>query len=192
MVFPRTFPEKGHLCLLEAIAALPESLRPLRLVLVGDGPAEQVLRERVEVLGLTRLVEFRGKLDEQATLQEIAVADVLVLPSFMEGLPVVLMEAMGIGVPVIASQVAGVPELVADDRTGLLVPPGEVQALSKAIARILSDPASRDRLATAGRKAVEEEFSIRVAVDALEPLLRGSGPSKNTGMKAFEGMQKIS
>ncbi|WP_294198395.1 glycosyltransferase family 4 protein [uncultured Sphingomonas sp.] len=151
--------EKGHLGLLEAIAPLEATL-----TLVGDGPMLAEIEAAVARLGLVERVRFVGRLDEAATLATIANADLLVLPSFMEGLPIVLMEAMAIGVPVVGSRVAGVPELIGDGEEGLLFNPGDWGDLRRQIARLLDDPALGDRLAQAARAKVAGEFDIATAV----------------------------
>lgn len=151
--------EKGHLGLLEAIAPLDATL-----TLVGDGPMLAEIGAAVARLGLVERVRFVGRLDEAATLATIANADLLVLPSFMEGLPIVLMEAMAIGVPVVGSRVAGVPELIADGEEGLLFNPGDWGDLRRQIARLLDDPALGDRLTQAARAKVAGEFDIATAV----------------------------
>lgn len=154
--------EKGHLGLLEAIAPLD-----CTLTLVGDGPMLAQIEAAVARLGLTGRVRFAGRLDEAATLAAIARADLLVLPSFMEGLPIVLMEAMALGVPVIGSRVAGVPELIEDGREGLLFRPGDWADLRRVVARLVEEPGLGDRLATAARAKVEREFDIATAVTPL-------------------------
>jgi colanic acid/amylovoran biosynthesis glycosyltransferase len=140
------------------------------LTLVGDGPEEDSLRAAVARLGIDAQVRFLGRLDERATLAAIAAADMLVLPSFMEGLPVVLMEAMALGVPVIATRVAGIPELVRDAVGGLLFDPADWTALADAVARLAGDPALRERLALGGRDRVEQAFAIERAVAPLPDL----------------------
>ena len=104
---------------------------------------------------------FAGRLPEEDTLAEIARADLLVLPSFMEGLPIVLMEAMAVGVPVIASRVAGIPELVEDDETGLLFTPSNWDELASRIDLLLGDEALRRRLAESAKAKVASEFDTR-------------------------------
>ena len=159
--------EKGHLGLLDAIAPLDATL-----TLVGDGPMLAEIEAAVARLGLGGRVRFAGRLDEAATLAAIARADLLVLPSFMEGLPIVLMEAMAMGVPVIGSRVAGVPELIEDGVEGLLFRPGDWDDLRRCIARVLDEPALGDALARAARAKVEREFDI---AQAVAPLVRRFG-----------------
>lgn len=163
--------EKGHAGLLDALAALMPAHPGLRLTLVGDGPEDAALRARAAALGLEDRVTFTGRLDEAATLARIAGADMLVLPSFMEGLPIVLMEAMALGVPVIASRVAGIPELVIEGETGLLFDPANWRALGEAIARLADDAALGARLAEAARAKIAAEFAYPAAAAPLADLL---------------------
>jgi glycosyltransferase involved in cell wall biosynthesis len=151
--------EKGHLGLLEAIAPLD-----CTLTLVGDGPMLAQVEQAVAQHGLADRVTFAGRLDEAATLAAIARADLLVLPSFMEGLPIVLMEAMALGVPVIGSRVAGVPELIEDGVEGLLFRPADWDDLRRQIARLVDDADLRARLAAAARAKIEAEFDVERAV----------------------------
>ena len=164
--------EKGHAGLLEAMAALAPDWPDLRLTLVGDGPEEAALKARATRLGLTEKVAFTGRLDEAATLAQVAASDMLVLPSFMEGLPIVLMEAMALGVPVVASRVAGIPELVIEGETGLLFDPANWAALGAAVARLAGDPALGARLAGAARAKIAAEFAYPAAAQPLAALLR--------------------
>ena len=166
----RLSPEKGQAGLIDAIAALRSRGMAPALTLIGDGPEEAALRARAARAGVADLIHFAGRLDERATLARIAAADLLVLPSFMEGLPVVLMEAMALGVPVVATRVAGIPELVRDGDTGLLFDPADWDGLADAIARLADDPALRARLAAAGKRRIADEFAIERAVAPLPAL----------------------
>lgn len=168
----RLSPEKGQAGLLDALGRLVADRPELRLTLVGDGPEQAALVARAALMGLEGRVSFAGRLDEGATLAAIAASDLLVLPSFMEGLPIVLMEAMALGVPVIASRVAGIPELVIDGETGLLVDPANWAALATAIDRLAGDPALATRLAAAARAKVSAEFAYPAAARPLAGLLR--------------------
>jgi colanic acid/amylovoran biosynthesis glycosyltransferase len=159
--------EKGHAGLFEALASLTPRHPDLHLTLVGDGPEEAALKARAAALGIAGQVTFAGRLHEAATLAAIADSDMLVLPSFMEGLPIVLMEAMALGVPVIASRVAGIPELVIEGETGLLFDPANWGALATAIARLAEDAALGNRLAEAARSKVAADFSYPKAAVPL-------------------------
>jgi len=170
----RLSPEKGIEGLLEALASVRADLRP-RLVLVGDGPLRATLERRIGDLGLRDQVDLLGRLAEAETLKEIAASDALVLPSFMEGLPIVLMEALSLGVPVIASRVAGIPELVADGETGLLFTPSNWSELAEAIERLATDPGLRQRLGQAGPARIAGEFDVRTSALKLRDLFLRDG-----------------
>ena len=144
------------------------------LVLVGDGPEREPLEDTIAGLNLGEHVKLLGPLPAEGTLAEIARSDVLVLASFMEGLPVVLMEAMALGLPVISSRVAGVPELVEHGVEGLLFTPGKWTELADALHQVLTDTPLRGRMGEAGRIKVEGEFEIGRAVDPLVRQLVGS------------------
>lgn len=143
--------QKGFALLIEAIALAAPQLPDLHLTLVGDGP----LRGRIEAMiaeqGLARRVTLTGWTDESRVRRELAAAQALILPSFAEGLPMVVMEAMAAGRPVIGTMVAGIPELVLPEETGHLVPAGDATALARAIKRLAETPL--DILAEMGRLA---------------------------------------
>lgn len=168
----RLSPEKGHAGLISVVADMVRDGRNIELVLVGSGPDEAALRQLVDAQGIHERVAFLGRLGEHETLQQVACSDGLVLASFMEGLPVVLMEALALGVPAVASRVAGIPELVRDGETGMLFDPGNWQDLRRALERLLADPAERRRLAESGRALVLAEFSYPLVAAPLVPLLR--------------------
>jgi colanic acid/amylovoran biosynthesis glycosyltransferase len=168
MCVGRLSPEKGHIGLLEAFSAVRKRGDDAELVLVGDGPERERIERRIADLGLGSSVVLRGRLSEADTLAEIAGSDVLVLASFMEGLPVVLMEAMALGLPVVAPRVAGVPELVQDGVHGFLFAPAAWDELAEGLHKLLSDGALRARLSQANRARIEAEFEIAKAVAPLE------------------------
>lgn len=163
--------EKGHRGLLQAFAAVVERVPDARIDLVGDGALREELEALTRRLGIAGAARFHGARSEAETLAQIAAADVLVLPSFMEGLPLVIMEAMALGKPVIASGVAGIPELVESGVSGILVPPSQWQALADAMALLARDPELRRKLGAAAKIAVMEQFAIDRAVMPLIPLL---------------------
>lgn len=160
-VVGRLCPTKGQMQAIEAFARVATDFPGARLWLVGKdqqagGAYETTLRDRVTALGLEDMTVFWGHRSDVADLMKQMT--MLVLPSAREALPLVLLEAMMLGVPVIASPVGGVPEIVSDGVTGLLVAPGDVKALANAVGRLLGDSALRLRLASAGRAQVEHEF----------------------------------
>ena len=157
----RWSPEKGQAGLLRVIAELRTRYPNLRLRLVGYGPEKAAMEALASDLGVANSVDFVGRLSEEATLAEIARSDILALPSFMEGLPIVLMEAMAIGVPVVASRVAGTPELVEDGASGLLFTPSNWDELGDRIERLLTDRDLYERVAELGKTKVAAEFDAR-------------------------------
>lgn len=162
--------EKGHPGLLQAFAGLVRDGHDVELLLVGDGPEQEEIRAQCEKLALTDRVKMAGRLSEQDTLAAIAGSDILVLPSFMEGLPVVLMEAMALGKPVVASRIAGVPELIDDGQSGLLFHPADWDGLQKALDRTLSDETAAAERAGQARAKIASEFDGKIAVSPLPAL----------------------
>jgi colanic acid/amylovoran biosynthesis glycosyltransferase len=169
----RLSPEKGQAGLLQAFASVSRDLPELQLVIVGDGPDADQLRELARSLGVDDRVTFAGRLSEQDTLNSIARADVLVLASFMEGLPIVLMEAMAMGTAVVASRIAGIPELVKHGENGLLFTPSDWDELASSLREIVSDDALRERLARNARAAVAAEFDVDKSAERLRRLFEG-------------------
>lgn len=166
----RLSPEKGQVGLLTAFASLGTDAE---LTFVGDGPSGEALRTMAQKLGVADRVRFTGRLGEQATLNKIAKADVLVLPSFMEGLPIVLMEAMAIGTPVIASRVAGIPELIDDGQNGLLFTPSDWDGLGECMHHVAVDQTLRKALAKEARAKVAGEFDVNRSAQRMRGLLAG-------------------
>ncbi len=164
--------EKGQAGLLRALANLSTEHPDLHLRLVGDGPERQYLEKLASDLGLGNSVTFAGRLSETETLEEIAASDILVLSSFMEGLPIVLMEGMALGVPVVASRVAGVPELIEDGVGGLLFAPSNWAELRACIERLLTDDALCRSLAEHAKKKVVAEFDVRKSAAQLSALFK--------------------
>jgi colanic acid/amylovoran biosynthesis glycosyltransferase len=151
---------KGHAILLEALDLLCRQGRNVRLRLVGDGPERVNLERAVAARGLSPYVSFTGSLAQDKVLELYRAADLFVLPSFGEGIPVVLMEAMAMEIPCIATRVDGVPELIRDGVNGILVPPADPEALAEAIARLIDDPALRRRLGIAAREEVLATYNL--------------------------------
>jgi colanic acid/amylovoran biosynthesis glycosyltransferase len=163
----RLSPEKGQIGLLEAFAdALARGTRA-ELRLVGDGPERADVEARIRHLQLEAHCKLVGWKAEREVLEEIQKADILVMASFMEGLPVVLMEALGLAVPVIAPCVAGIPELVRDGETGLLFSPGHWLELTECLQMLCDDALLRERLGARGREVVAEEFDVDRAIEPL-------------------------
>ena len=157
--------EKGHRHLLEAAARI-ERTRAVHWVLVGAGELEEPLRRQARGLGLESQVHFIGWRDDVPDV--LAVGDVFVLPSENEGFGRVVVEAMAMARAVVATAVGGVPEIVRDGETGILVPPAAPAALADAVRSLLDDPARAARLGAAGRARAESRFSLTAHVDAVE------------------------
>lgn len=172
----RLSPEKGQAGLLEAFASVRAKHPEASLILAGDGPDRSGLEERAKTFGVGNAVKFVGRLTEEEALAEIARSDVLVLPSFMEGLPIVLMEAMAIGVPVAASRVAGIPELVEDGKTGLLFTPSNWEELGNCMDRLLSDNELCASITEQAKARVFDEFDGRKSAAKLAGILQASDP----------------
>ena len=164
---------KGFHDLLRAAAAVRDKHPGVRWVLVGDGPERAALHALGDTLGLRDVVTFAGWQADVAPW--LAGLDVFVLPSHGEHFGRVLVEAMALGKPVVATDAGGVPEIVVDGETGLLVPPGDPPALAAAIARLVEDPAQRARLGEAGRRRATSEFSLERHRDALRALYQELG-----------------
>jgi glycosyltransferase involved in cell wall biosynthesis len=175
----RFTPLKGLEHFLDAARMLVDRLGDVHFLLVGDSvcggmgnPAyRRELEQRTARLGLEQRVHFVGFRNDTADL--LAVSAVSVLPSLSEGLSNVVLEAMGAGVPVVATRVGGNPELVADAETGLLVPPRDAAALAEAVARLLENGDLARRFGSAGRRRALEQFSIEAMVDKTSRLYQG-------------------
>ncbi|GAA3893268.1 glycosyltransferase [Sphingomonas limnosediminicola] len=163
----RLSPEKGQAGLLAAFSEARRDYPNLKLEIVGDGPDLDKLQQLAADLNLTQSVTFAGRCGEQQTLERIVNADCLVLTSFMEGLPVVLMEAMALGTPVIASRIAGIPELIEHGESGLLFTPSDWHDLANCIRGLTRDDALRSRVAAQARVVVEREFDIEQSARTL-------------------------
>lgn len=164
---------KGVSVLLEAFSHVLKQHPEAKLKLVGDGPERADLEAEAVSLGCADAVEFTGLLTQEEVCKELSEADVFALPSFAEGVPVVLMEAMASHVPVVATRVAGVPELVEDGVSGLLVTAGDFLGLAAAISELLSDEPLRRAMGAAGRAKVTANYDIRNEAARLERLLLG-------------------
>jgi glycosyltransferase involved in cell wall biosynthesis len=166
----RLEPQKGTCYLLDAFARLPPETGPAELWVIGGGPDLEPLRSQAQALGVAARVRFLGpRPDVPALLGRL---DLFVLPSLWEGLPNAALEAMAARRAVVATNVDGTPEAVADGVTGLLVPPADADALARAIAILLRDPERRGTLAEAGRRRVEREFGMDRMVAETQQVYR--------------------
>src|SRR5262245_35162662 len=160
--------QKGYDVLLEAVRLLQPRVPRLRCVLIGDGPLGSELRARATALGVDGACVFTGARADVPDL--LAALDVVTLPSRSEGLPFVLLEAMAVGRPVVATAVGGNVEAVEDRVTGLLVPPEDPPALAGALLRLLECPEEAAAMGARGRRRVREHFWLTRMIRALEAL----------------------
>ena len=156
-IIARLTEQKAHRVLFDAMVSRPE-LTALHLLVVGDGDLRDDLRRRAEQLGLGGRVHFVGARRDLGNI--LGAIDMFVMPSLWEGLPLSLVLAMGAGLPVIASRVAGIPEVVKDNVSGLLVNPGDVPQLATALVRVMQDNTLRARLGEEGRAFVRPRFGV--------------------------------
>jgi glycosyltransferase involved in cell wall biosynthesis len=164
----RLSPEKGFDLLIRSLARLVSDGFDVELMIAGEGGERPRLEGLVRELGLDGRVRLLGHRTDVTELYQAM--DVYVLSSLREGLPNVLLEAMAMGVPVVATRIAGVPRLVADEVSGLLVDPGSPDGLAAGMSRLLSDPEARARLGQSGRRTVEESFSFRVRMEKIRAI----------------------
>ncbi len=162
---------KGQGVLLEAMSQLVTQGMPVRLTLAGDGPERIRLEAGARRLGSTGTVTFAGAVGHDGVVELYRQCDIFCLPSFSEGLPTVLMEAMAMERPVVATNVMAVSELVEHEHNGLLVPPARADLLAGALARLVQDGELRRRMGKAGRTRVVEDFDQENAVKALAEVL---------------------
>ena len=163
--------QKGQLLLVQAAAQLRDRGLPFELVVVGEGPLRKEIEQLVDHLDLRDHVRFTGVLSNQGVRRELEAARTLVLPSFAEGLPVVIMEALALGRPVISTYIAGIPELVTSRTCGWLVPAGAIDALTAAMAEALTaDPAELEEMGRAGRALVAREHDAHAEAKKLAAL----------------------
>jgi len=163
--------QKGQLLLLDAVKIVIDRGKPFTLVLAGDGELREAIERRIAALGLGGHVVITGWVDSERVRAEMLAAQALVLPSFAEGLPVVIMEAMALRRPVLSTYVAGIAELVRPGRDGWLVPAGDVQALADAIEECLQTPVPiLARMGDDAHDRVVARHSISVGADKLAEL----------------------
>jgi len=171
----RFFPEKNYGTLLQAVAALVPSLPNVHLIMMGDGPERPALEAAAAELGVTDSVHFLGWRSDVADL--LPLLDVFVLSSLSEGLPLVVLEAMACGVPVVTTPVGDLPEIVVEGRTGFLFPIGDADALAGIVRRLAAAGSQRRAVGCAARAWVAERYSMRQMVDAYARAYDGEAGS---------------
>jgi colanic acid/amylovoran biosynthesis glycosyltransferase len=171
---------KGLSILLEAVAKLEGGVT---LNIAGDGPDRALLEEKVRALNISSRVKFLGYQSQEQVRKLLKQTDLFVMSSFAEGVPVVLMEAMAAGVPVVATRIAGIPELVHDGHSGLLVSPGDVNGMTVAVDRLLEDADLRNQFAITGRKDIEREFNIQTESRWLATIVGSALTGTSVGIR---------
>jgi colanic acid/amylovoran biosynthesis glycosyltransferase len=170
---------KGQLLLVDAVARLKQKGVRVDLVLAGDGPMRPEIEQMVREFGLQDRVRITGWISSDRVREEILAARAMVLPSFAEGLPVVIMEALALRRPVITTYIAGIPELVKHGENGWLIPAGSIDDLTAAIEDCLSRSSDEiRRMGEAGRRTVIERHSIDIEAGKLANNIRGADSSR--------------
>ncbi len=160
---------KGHMYLLQAFKHVSKEYPTARLVLVGDGPLRHELEDIASKLGISVSVEFVGEVGHNRVPSLLESSDLFVLPSLSEGMPLALLEAMCASMAVIASNIDGIPDVVEDGVTGLIVEPEDASSLSESIKRLLGDNKLRCKMGLAARARVMSKFTLdRVSEDTLQ------------------------
>jgi glycosyltransferase involved in cell wall biosynthesis len=151
-------PVKGVRYFIEAAAMIHARHPSVKFLVVGDGSERERLRSLASRLGLNGHIILAGARDDARDL--LGLLDVFVLPSLSEGMPWAVLEAMAVGLPVVATRVGGVPELVDDGRTGYLVEPRDAESISDSVCKLIDDPDAMRQLGSAGRKRAKTEFAL--------------------------------
>jgi len=177
----RLSPAKGYPILLEAVAALVAAGRNIHLTVIGEGPERSRLEEQAGRLGIEDQVVFAGW-KAQIELHDLyRNSDLCVLSSFAEGIPVVFMEAMALGVPCVAPRIAGIPELIRDGIEGSLVTPANVEELAKAIGDMMDKPGVRRQMALASRERVVAKYNLHKNAAHLAAIFSRYGLARGAG-----------
>lgn len=150
---------KGVPILIEAFTRVLDEHPNANLTLIGDGPERPSIEALISKRTLHKNISLTGYLNQKEVAQKLSQSNILVLPSFAEGVPVVLMEAMACGLPVITTRIAGIPELVEDGKSGILLPPGDTDSLTKQIIKLLKDPALCKKMGAAGCAKINTDYN---------------------------------
>ncbi len=182
----RFIPKKGIAVLIRACAVLKRLGVPFHCKLIGNGPDYPSLLRLVAEMHLTDCIEFVGDCSQETVLEELHAAHLFALPCVIDssgdrdGIPVSLMEAMATGLPVVSTQITGIPELIDDGSSGVLVPPGSVEALTVALRRLIEQPEVRAQLGAGGRRKVVSEFNSNTSASQLLDLFEEHSCTERT------------
>lgn len=166
----RLEPIKGPGYFVEAAEEVAKKFTKTKFIVVGEGGLRQRLENQVEGMGLKDRFIFTGWREDIPEI--LSIMDILVLPSLNEAVGIVLIEAQVLGVPVVATNVGGIPEIVIDGMNGILIPPRDPQALAQAVVKLLKDEALRRKMGDAGREWVRDRFSVESMIEKLEKLYK--------------------
>jgi glycosyltransferase involved in cell wall biosynthesis len=162
-------PVKGHVFLLKALKMLQgRGMKDLTCLVIGEGRLEKELKEYTATVGIEKQVRFLGYRRDVPDL--LALMDLVVMPSLRESFGMVALEAMAMKIPVIASRIGGLKEVVKHEVAGFLVPPGDADALAEAIRRLVENPEMSRKMGEAGRQRVEEHYGLDITVRKIEEL----------------------
>ena len=181
MAVGRLIPKKGFSDLIVACALLAQCGKSFRCEILGEGPVENDLRKQIERLGMQHCVIIAGAKPQSQLRRRLVAANVFALPSVidpeggMDNLPTVIMEAMATGLPVVSTNIGGIPEMVVENETGLLVQPGDGVAMAEAINKIIGDASAAERLGQSGYARAQRLFSIDKNVRELCALISSGG-----------------
>lgn len=183
---------KGVLDLVEAAARMGERARSLsQIVIGGEGPSREAVERAISERGVASCCELAGWLKGPDKLQALAAADIYVFPSHVEGFPNALLEAMGAGLPVVATDVGAVRELVTDGETGLIVPPQQPAALAAALARLVGDAELRQRLGAAARAHVERHHDVAAGWRRVHAVLEAALAERVGARRTWRGLRAV-
>lgn len=177
-IVARVSPEKGHMVLVHAVSILRDRGLDVVVDVVGGGGFAADVEVEATRSGVADRIRFIGELQSDQVADRLATADVYCLPSFAEGLPVSIMEAMATGIPVVSTYISGIPEIVEHRRTGLTVPAGNAEALADALYDLLTDRALRGDVVAAARLEVERHYDTERNVAELRELFRAAIDAK--------------
>ncbi len=163
----RLAPVKGHRILIQAMEKLTAAGVPVRARLIGDGPERGALDALVKAKGLEGNVKLEGAMNPDRIREALAKADIFALPSFDEGIPVSLMEAMAMEIPCVSTYVGGIPELIRNGIDGYLISPSDPESLAEVVSELVSDPGLRSRIGLAGRIRVGEKYNLPANIDRM-------------------------
>lgn len=197
----RLIEKKGFLHLIRACGLLAKRGLPIRCDIVGEGPQKDALKAEIRKLGLQGVIRLVGAWPQERVAQALSHATLFVLPCVeakdgnMDALPTVLLEAMAAGCPCVSTRLSGIPEIIVDEQSGLLVAPEDDASLAKSIGRLLDHPADAARLAREGRNRVEKIFDVRQNVSVLATWLREASSANQHRVEKVEshtGVTRVS